>query len=97
MRTFSSFMAGHGRPARTPTIDRDQSGFGVTVTIDGWQPGFNKVRFTQMVRDAGYSLGEAFDVTEDVLNGKPVSVTFSRRADTKDLLAELRRIGAVIR
>ena len=88
-----SYMDGSARPAQTPDTCRDVSGSGVSVILSGWEPGFNKVRFTQVVRDGGLGLRDAMSITRRVLNHETVQLSLPAYTDRRSVVARLRDIG----
>ncbi len=46
-----------------------------TVLISGWNPGFQKVTFTNLLKsELGLTLKPAKEVTDQILDGKPVEL-----------------------
>lgn len=75
-----------GSPARSA------SG-GVRVTLEGWKPGLNKVRLTQLLRDGGNDLATASRMTGDLLDGKSVTVRLRQFDSISAAQAALSDIG----
>ena len=64
-----------------------------TVTIQGWDPGFQKVQFTFLSqREFGCSLREAKSRTDAVMEARAVELTIPD--DAQNLLESLRELGA---
>jgi hypothetical protein len=60
-----------------------------TVTILGWNAGFQKVKFTELLRsDFGYSLSGAKAATDGILDNRRVEIE-KRLADHKEASNEL--------
>jgi ribosomal protein L7/L12 len=68
-----------------------------SLLIEGWNEGFNKVSFTKLLQqEMGASLSTAKDMTDRILEGKPVTVNVVEKdADRIASLAEER--GAIVR
>lgn len=65
-----------------------------TIVISGWELGFQKVKFTELLRYAlGYSLSEAKARTDAVLNNHQVEIDFEE-SKSSELLAKVRALGA---
>jgi hypothetical protein len=65
----------------------------VAMVIDGWNAGFQKIKFTKLLQqEAGCTLAEAKHATDDILAGRPVRVSVpATRA--RDFAAEAVRLG----
>jgi hypothetical protein len=66
-----------------------------TVTITGWSAGLQKVSLTTLLQaHAGMSLNAAKRCTDDVLEGRPVSLALPSPERAAALCEELISIGA---
>ncbi len=64
------------------------------VAVLGWNPGFQKVQFTELLRgDFGYSLSKAKAATDAVLEQQRIELEV-RDADCTRLLPQLDQLGA---
>jgi hypothetical protein len=63
------------------------------VRLRGWRPGFDKVRFTRLLRDGGLGLGEAVELTGRLLADQEVLVRLSQYDDRHAAVAVLTGIG----
>jgi predicted nucleic acid-binding protein len=67
-----------------------------TVTISGWKVGFQKVRFTELLRgELGYSLSKAKAATDDVLDYRHLELAVPDAAVDR-LMARLSDLGAEV-
>lgn len=60
-------------PARGTSRPRSSSD-GVELRLRGWRPGFDKVRFTQFLRDGGLPLAEAVTATDWLVSDEEITV-----------------------
>jgi hypothetical protein len=74
-------------------VSRARSSSGVDLTVRGWCPGFDKVRFTQLLRDGGLPLGEAIDATARLLAGHQVALRLTRTTEPETLARAFDEIG----
>ena len=66
------------------------------VVILGWSAGFQKIKFTEILRrDFGYSLSIAKAATDAVLENKCVEIS-AQEADCYRLLPQLTKLGAKV-
>jgi len=64
------------------------------VIVSGWNPGFNKVKFTEILRnDLGYSLSDAKNATDAVLENRQVELRASD-LEVEPVIEKLQAIGA---
>ncbi|MFO7484364.1 hypothetical protein [Oceanibaculum nanhaiense] len=77
---------------RAGSPDRSASS-GVSVTLEGWKPGLNKVRLTQLLRDGGNDLAVASRMTGDLLDGKSVTVRLQQFDNVPAARSVLSEIG----
>lgn len=89
----SRSAASPARPAPTPVASLARSSSGVDLTVRGWRPGFDKVRFTQLLRDGGFPLGEAVDATARLLAGDPVALRLTWPAEPETVARAFAEIG----
>ena len=66
---------------------------GVTVELDGWNVGLNKVRLTQTLRASGYPLSEAARHTGQLLDGLTVRVSMPQFATVVEARTALQGLG----
>ncbi len=67
-----------------------------TVTISGWNVGFQKVRFTELLRyDFGYSLSGAKAATDSVLDDHRLELNIPE-AEYDRILSHLLELGAKV-
>ena len=65
-----------------------------TVLVSGWNVGFNKVKFTQLLqRTLGYSLGQAKRATDAVLEGGALELQVPDD-ESERLLSTMSALGA---
>lgn len=65
------------------------------VTLDGWKPGMGKVSLAKLIQSsANKGLAEAKFCTDEVLAGRPVTLTFSTAADADAFCADAQQLGA---
>lgn len=57
------------------------SSTGVELSLHGWRPGFDKVRFTRLLRGGGRGPGEAVEPTGRLLVDQEISVRFRQFED----------------
>ena len=79
-------------PARAGSRPRSSSA-GIEPRLRGWRPGFDKVRFTRLLRDGGLGLGEAVELTGRLLNDQEISVHLGQYDDRHTAVAVLTDIG----
>lgn len=65
------------------------------LRLCGWRPGFDKVRFTQLLRDAGLPLRNAVTATGRLLANESVTVRLTRSRDAAVLCGQLSAIGVI--
>ncbi len=66
------------------------------VCFTGWRPGFDKVRFNQLLRQTlGLSLSEARALVDAVLSNERVLVTTSTAEEAGDLLEAATALGVL--
>jgi hypothetical protein len=66
------------------------------VILDGWKPGMQKLALTKLIRkSADKSLAEAKLCTDEVLAGRPVTLTFSTATDADAFCADAQQLGAL--
>ncbi|MCP4120806.1 MAG: hypothetical protein GY751_03555 [Bacteroidetes bacterium] len=69
----------------------------VMITIEGWNPDFNKVQFNKLLREyAGYSLSDAKSKVDQVLDGHDLEVDISA-GKTEAFRVRAEKLGAVLR
>ena len=93
MSLRSRSAASPAPPALTPVVSRARSSSGVDLTVRGWRPGFDKIRFTQPLCDGGLSLGEAIDATAQLLAGDQVALRLARPTEPEAVARALAGIG----
>lgn len=55
-----------------------------TFIVNGWNPGFNKVSMNTLLRkELGYSLGDAKQAVDNILDGKKVSLSVPSELSVK--------------
>ena len=79
-------------PARAASRLRSSSA-GIELRLRGWRPGFDKVRFTRLLRDGGLGLREAVDLTGRLLADQEVSVRLGQYVDRAAAVAAFTEIG----
>jgi hypothetical protein len=66
------------------------------VILDGWKPGMLKISLTKLIRSVtATGLAEAKHCTDEVLAGKPVTLTFAAAAEADEFCADAQQLGAV--
>jgi len=66
------------------------------VMLLGWEIGFQKVKFTELLRDElGYDLSEAKSTTDAVLENRPVKLWLQDEAFER-IVSELVALGAKV-
>jgi ribosomal protein L7/L12 len=66
------------------------------LKIDGWKPGLDKVKLTNIIRShTGLGLAEAKRCTDDVLENKSVVFRKLDSSDAEIFLTEVRSVGGV--
>jgi hypothetical protein len=64
------------------------------IYLRGWEPGFNKVQFTQLMKvEVGVSLSAAKDLTDRLLAGETVIIWVNDLQRTVD---QARSLGAIV-
>jgi hypothetical protein len=67
------------------------------LQIVGWQPGFKKVSMTEALqRHFGLSLEAAKAMTDNVLDGRTVTLNSPDPVSVPGIAAELRALGATV-
>ena len=79
-------------PALAASRPRSPSA-GFALRLRGWRPGFDKVRFTRLLRDGGLGLSEAVELTGRLLADQEVSVRLGQYVDRAAAVAALTEIG----
>ena len=79
-------------PARAASRPRSSSA-GIELRLRGWRPGFDKVRFTRLLRDGGLGLGEAVELTGRLLADQEIVVRLAQFDDRQAAATELVDIG----
>jgi ribosomal protein L7/L12 len=68
-----------------------------TVTVTGWNNGFNKVQFNKLIRESGNcGLAEAKEMVDSLLEGQAFEIEISD-ADHKDFCTRAKELGAVLK
>jgi hypothetical protein len=68
----------------------------VTVKLTGWQPGLNNVQLTKTLKaKAKLELHQAKFATDELLEGKQVSISMDTLENAEDLLEAVRKLGAI--
>jgi signal transduction histidine kinase len=68
----------------------------ITLLIEGWNVGFNKVAFTKMLQhELGLSLTAAKNMTDQVLERTPIAINVLS-ADIKRISSLAQQIGAIV-
>ena len=76
MSARSRSVASSAPPAPTRAASRPRSSSaGIELRLHGWRPGFDKVRFTRLLRDGGLGLSEAVELTGRLLADQEISVS----------------------
>jgi hypothetical protein len=71
-------------------------GHRTALLIEGWNVGFNKVAFTNMLQhELGLSLSAAKNITDQILERRPVTIHV-READIKRITSLAQKIGAIV-
>ena len=91
-RSRSLDTAAPQAPALAATRPRSSS-TGIELRLRGWRPGFDKVRFTRLLRDGGLGLGEAVDLTGRLLADQEIVVRLTQFADRQAAATELADVG----
>ena len=64
------------------------------ISVSGWKAGFQKIRFTSMMRrEFGYGLAKTKGTTDAVVNHERVELQV-KDAQCDRIMAELNRLGA---
>ena len=79
-------------PALAASRPRSPSA-GFALRLRGWRPGFDKVRFTRLLRDGGLGLREAVDLTGRLLADQETLIRLGQYADRSATVARLADIG----
>lgn len=65
------------------------------VIVDGWKPGMQKVLLTKLIHgSAGKGLDEAKFCTDEMVAGRPITLTFSIAAHADAFCADAQQLGA---
>ena len=68
------------------------------VVVDGWEPGFEKIKFTHLLMDrAGWGLADAKHATDGLLNGDPVLLAFDSATAADAFVTSAVLLGATAR
>ncbi len=79
-------------PARGASRPRSSSD-GVELGLRGWRPGFDKVRFTQFLRDGGLPLAEAVTATGRFLSEEEITVRLRHLRDPQSASRAIAEMG----
>ena len=71
------------------------SSAGLELRLCGWWPGFDKVRFTRLLRDEGLPLRNDVTATGRLLANESVTVRLTRLRDAAVLCGHLSAIGVI--
>ena len=69
-----------------------------TVSITGWQPGFETISFMKLLREGSQSqrtLAEAKLLVDGLLRGKPFEVTFPSRGEAETFVRFAANLGVI--
>lgn len=70
----------------------------IPVVIDGWQPGFEKIKFTHLLMDrVGWGLADAKHATDALLRGEPIHLTFESGTSADAFVDSAQLLGAAAR
>jgi len=65
------------------------------VTVDGWEPGFEKIKFTHLLMDRTHmGLADAKHATDDLLAGKSIHLEFDSNVSAEGFVATAHLLGA---
>ena len=94
MSARSRSAASPAPPALPRDASRDPSSSGaLELRLRGWRPGFDKVRFTQLLRDEGLPLSQAVTATGRLLANEGVTLRLMGPRDAAGLCGRLSAIG----
>jgi hypothetical protein len=94
MSRSSRSAASPGPPAPPRAASRRRSSSaGVELRLRGWRPGFDKVRFTRLLRDGGLGLSEAVALTGRLLADEEIVVRLRHLDDRHAASSALAEIG----
>ena len=94
MSRLSEFMARSARQGRErEKYPARSTSLGPVVVLKGWREGMDKIAVTLLLRRHGLCLSEAYDATNDILEGRTVSLSLPVGADVERLRRELDQLG----
>ena len=91
-RSRSAASSAPPAPPRAASHDPSSSG-ALELRLYGWRPGFDKVRFTQLLRDEGLPLSQAVTATGRLLANEGVTVRLMAPRNAAGLCGQLSAIG----
>ena len=94
MSACSRSAASPAPPAPSRDASQDPSSSGaLELRLRGWRQGFDKVRFTQLLRDEGLPLSQAVTATGRLLANERVTVRLMAPRNAAGLCGQLSAIG----
>ena len=94
MSACSRSAASPAPPAPSRDASQEPSSSGaLELRLYGWRPGFDKVRFTQLLRDEGLPLSQAVTATGRLLANERVTVRLMAPRNAAGLCGQLSAIG----